>query len=650
MFSSPSTICNRLWTLVRRCAGWGNACRNLHESEEGTMAQVTVIAVMGFTILVGMVGNVGRIVQKKVAVQNAADSVAYSTALWQARSMNAVTAVNHMLGEVTAICVLHEALGGPELDDGIPKDSEEFKDLNDSITDLKHEPDAIAIALVQVPQLRQLDRQIIELVQKVMTMDKGKTFSGATLYDSRITLKQLVAFLQDVKLAGNALIVAGEVFPVVAFLIPIGVGMHAIATPLMIKCGIEMGMLLVVETGAKIFSFPKKTVIEGNFGLLSMLAKYSEDLARPGSIASGPLATSIEKTVRELESRHAVQANVYPSPKQITLPLVAETGPKTGFGGLPRSRSVSADWPLGLDKILGLIATADDIVSFFNSVTDWIPGAKEITGWFKPNSPPPNNDGAPKNFTRDTLKNLNADWNNEESTQWVRATYPWVDSLRAPLIRGMKNPAVLQLSKAGVWYGHWTNRLTLAKSFSYRSGRSLSKTGSMPKLKMYVMKEMQPTRKGRENWTTDSDAAERLFTNLGFATHRVEALFSPVVFGGASHEQIVYAQAMYYNANPQEPGNRGSVQPNVGWDTLNWTPPVNVPEYGTVPTERGSMWPPWAMFQRTTHSNTPGIKLNWQAKLVPVTRRRLAQSATGGSYKGNIRESIGKALINTRQL
>ncbi|MCA9095379.1 MAG: hypothetical protein KDA68_17995, partial [Planctomycetaceae bacterium] len=205
MFSSPSTICNRLWTLVRRCAGWGNACRNLHESEEGTMAQVTVIAVMGFTILVGMVGNVGRIVQKKVAVQNAADSVAYSTALWQARSMNAVTAVNHMLGEVTAICVLHEALGGPELDDGIPKKSDEFKDLNDKITTYR----PIPTVAINMPGLYSVDERIIDLVRRAVTFregNNGSTTAGAMLYDSRITLKQLVAFFQDVKVAGNVLL------------------------------------------------------------------------------------------------------------------------------------------------------------------------------------------------------------------------------------------------------------------------------------------------------------------------------------------------------------------------------------------------------------------------------------------------------------
>lgn len=649
MSPASPTLFNRLQAFIRNFAGCENACRALHESEEGTMAQVTVIVIMGFTILLGMVGNVGRIVQKKVAVQNAADSVAYSTALWQARSMNAVTAINHMLGEVSAICILHEALGGPELDDGIRKDSDEFKDLNQKI--IKFRP--LFSVAIHMPGLYNMDERIVKLVRDVITFnegqqgEEGKTTAGAMLYDSRITLKQLVAFFQDVKVAGNVLIDLGKI-PILAFLIPIGATMHAISTPILMKCGIEAGVLLVVESGANIFKFPKQMVLERQ--LLPMLAKYSEDLADPGSIASGPLATSIDKTVKKLESQHSVQANVFPAPNQISLPLVAEAGPKTAAGGLPRSRSVSSGWPGEIDKIMSVISTATDVIDFFNSVTEWIPGAPEITGWFEPNPPPKDNDGAPKNFTRDTLKNLNADWNNEESTQWVRATYPWVDSLRAPLIRGMKSPAVLQFSKAGVWYGHWTNRLTLAKSFSYRSGRALSKTGSQPKMKMYVMKEMQPTRKGQESWTTDSPAAERLFTNIGFTTHKVEALFSPAVFGAASHEQVVYAQAMYYNANPQQPGNSGDRQPKIGWDTLNWAPPVNVPEYGTVPTERGSLWPPWSMFQRKTQSNTPEIKLNWQAKLVPVTRRRLSQSAAGTSYKGNIREAIGKAILNTRQL
>ena len=45
-------------------------------------------------------------------LQNAADSAAYSTALWQARGMNAVTVSNHMMGEATGLIVMVESLGG----------------------------------------------------------------------------------------------------------------------------------------------------------------------------------------------------------------------------------------------------------------------------------------------------------------------------------------------------------------------------------------------------------------------------------------------------------------------------------------------------------------------------------------------------------
>ncbi|MFO1019422.1 MAG: Tad domain-containing protein [Planctomycetales bacterium] len=631
-----------LQKLGQACRRFLHAEQRFHDSEEGTMAQVTVIVVMGFAMLVGMVGNVGRIVQKKVAVQNAADAVAYSTALWQARSYNAVTAINHMLGEVTAICVLHEAIGGPELDDGQPQNSDEFRDLNRQIKDLR----PLELVAIHIPGLFNADRQIVDLVRRAITFnegDDGRTLSGATLYDARVTLKKLVMFFQDVKVAGNILIDLGKI-PILAFLVPIGVAMHAVATPILIKCGVEAGMLLVLEAGAEIFVIPKR-LLENQ--LIPLLAKYPADVVKKG----GSLSTSITSTVQDLESRHSVQASIFPAAKQISLALVEEPGPKTGAGGEIRSQSVSSGWPGDIDKILSMIKKVTSVVNVFNKAVEFIPGAKEITGWAEPQIPGFDDDGSQKNFSRETVKKVNADWNSEEITQWTRATYPWVDSLRAPIIGGMKSPAVLQLSKAGVYYGHWTNRFTIAKSHAYRSGTPLSKTGGpREKQKMFIMKDMKPDRKGKESWTTDSPEAEKLFTVQGFTTHRADALFSPAIFGGSSHDQVVYAQAMVYNANPQQPSGLSQRQQRVGWDTLNWTPPVNVPEYGTVPTERSELWPPWSVFEKKPQNNTPGIKLNWQAKLVPVTRSRLGQAANGSDYKGNIKDAIQKSLNNTRQL
>ena len=49
------------------------------------------------------------IANDKLEAQNAADSVAYSSSLVQARAMNALTASNHMMGELTAMYTMHHA-------------------------------------------------------------------------------------------------------------------------------------------------------------------------------------------------------------------------------------------------------------------------------------------------------------------------------------------------------------------------------------------------------------------------------------------------------------------------------------------------------------------------------------------------------------
>ena len=76
----------------------------------------TLLAVMLFVALIGIVFNVGRISNDKLVAQNAADSAAYSASLVQAPAMNAVTTTNHMMGELTALDTMHHALGGETLD------------------------------------------------------------------------------------------------------------------------------------------------------------------------------------------------------------------------------------------------------------------------------------------------------------------------------------------------------------------------------------------------------------------------------------------------------------------------------------------------------------------------------------------------------
>jgi len=75
----------------------------LHHDQRGVISIVAVFTLMLLTMLVGMVFNVGRQVDGKVRMQNAADAVAYSGGVVMARGMNTLVFTNHMLCEIFAM-------------------------------------------------------------------------------------------------------------------------------------------------------------------------------------------------------------------------------------------------------------------------------------------------------------------------------------------------------------------------------------------------------------------------------------------------------------------------------------------------------------------------------------------------------------------
>ena len=76
---------------------------NLHGNEQGTISIVSVFAVILLTMLLGMGMNVGRHVDGKIRMQNAADAVAYSGGVAMARGMNTLAFSNHLLFDVCAL-------------------------------------------------------------------------------------------------------------------------------------------------------------------------------------------------------------------------------------------------------------------------------------------------------------------------------------------------------------------------------------------------------------------------------------------------------------------------------------------------------------------------------------------------------------------
>jgi len=77
--------------------------RRLHRDTDGTISILSVFAVLLLTILLGMVMNVGRHVDGKIRMQNAADAAAYSGGVVLARGMNTLAFTNHLLSDVFAL-------------------------------------------------------------------------------------------------------------------------------------------------------------------------------------------------------------------------------------------------------------------------------------------------------------------------------------------------------------------------------------------------------------------------------------------------------------------------------------------------------------------------------------------------------------------
>ena len=90
--------------------GWA---QRVNADEEGAISLLTVFAVLVLTMLLGMVMNVGRHVDSKIRMQNAADASVYSGSVVLARGMNTLAFTNHLLSDVFALTAfLREARDG----------------------------------------------------------------------------------------------------------------------------------------------------------------------------------------------------------------------------------------------------------------------------------------------------------------------------------------------------------------------------------------------------------------------------------------------------------------------------------------------------------------------------------------------------------
>jgi len=626
--------------------------------EGGMVSLASLIVVLVFLVLFGLVGNVGQAVIGSLEAQNAADSAAVSAGVVVARGLNAATAANHLMGELTALLVVADAFCGPEDIPAARQETAESVAFNRALDVLGpiapwSTPGTV---VATAGKLREIDRRLVDRLNEMMTKDGGKHRSGAAVYDARLTLKYLTCQGYAAKILANAIgtlgyatlffSAAGEAL---AAAIHIGVDL------VLVKVGQEWIFLDGVEVGA--------TALREALGasvppVVSALGLYGDSVAGTGVLPS-PVAAAAEEALEAVREAHAMTAAAsHPAPDRLRPPLRPEPPPDPAAGGA-RGRSPSLwsgeDWSGPGKEMDRLYKVVKDWVEDWNDFVGDFLDQDFVPDWAKdkvekiaeaPEFPdgPVRSGGADRGLGfpgNPSLKELaEIPWEAEARSQWVRATYPHVDVLRQPAREAFH--LAFGMSNASTYYVNWTNRYTLDRSHALREGS----TGPH----MLVLVDMEPERKGDEPWTADPDRAEDLFSLMGLV-HREgrPAAFSPRIYanpGLRNGGDVAFAEALVYNANGRrmDDARPRTVQPDTGWDTLNWTPPVAAPEWGADPTGgrggesasalAGALELPSRLFEAFTGSETRPtnrIRLNWQAKLVTASPRRLRQALAAGT-------------------
>ena len=175
-----------------------DALARLHRDEKGLLSAVNLITLTMMMVLLVMVINVGHVTHQKIRMQNTADACVYSGAVMQARCMNAITATNHVIGEMAALVIVHEAFGGEALDNG--DSNEEATRKEDNELDLAQ---AAASALGASTDAYETVRE------------EGGVGAERTLLDSKKILKEYLAWCYWQKALAKAM-QATEIPPIVA--------------------------------------------------------------------------------------------------------------------------------------------------------------------------------------------------------------------------------------------------------------------------------------------------------------------------------------------------------------------------------------------------------------------------------------------------
>ncbi len=174
---------------------------SFHADESGLVSLVSTLAVLGFLVLFAILANVGKSVNQKLEIQNGADAAASSGATQIARGMNEITAINHMIGELHALVVIHHAFGGDELDGS--------KSVPETPVDVK-----FRLRLMYEIADKVSDEETQIVLDQSYDKIKEEPEVGAAIWDSQIRLKKVASWAYTVHAVGG-FIVRFKVIPLI---------------------------------------------------------------------------------------------------------------------------------------------------------------------------------------------------------------------------------------------------------------------------------------------------------------------------------------------------------------------------------------------------------------------------------------------------
>ena len=530
----------------------------LFRSENGSVSFISLVIVLGMAVLIGFVGNMASETIERQKLQNAADATAYSQAVWMARGMNTICTLNHIMGELTSVIVIIEALGGPEAE-GNDFSSNRPTDDKGNISDEWLFNNLLQAGRLTAPDITNpSDFPRVRRFVNYLVTDHPMHKCGAAVYDAEVNLKMhgticltgktianVLISLRWIPYVGPVLYVAGKVLHVV-----MNVYMTLIETEMRIVRGIEKAVAMIAK-----IKEPIRKMISG----LSFLSSLIPLQFRAVLVGNA-------NYFQEYYSLYSLSfwAN--------GLPVIEEPWQEKRGDNLYDAHEWEED---GFGSFLGGIEKQiKNATRLINKLPKWMKKTKKRSK-NKINGKAGGLNGSDTlgwacNPSIGTLNGVDAEY--EQRTQLARATYPYVDMYRTPF-RTAFSP--LLLSKLKTFFTAWTYRYTLNESFS------LHKNG----IRMFVMTETDYERypKGAEPWTNDAEAADEYFSVLVAAESEFRpSVFSPSYFKKARKDgSVAISQAMIYNLNGRNKDapfgrpiefKKEVFQPNTGWDTLQWKP------------------------------------------------------------------------------